>query len=83
MTPAGRKMLERYAEAERTGQLDTDLTTNGGQVIDGGFLRLSIGDGGDAACARKLAREGFVELREGSRGRRWIRPTEQGLEALA
>lgn len=82
MTPAGEKMLRRYADAERAGQLDRDLITNGGGLVEGGWLRLYLGDGADAACARKLRRDGLVHLKEGSRGRRWIAPTEAGREAL-
>lgn len=75
MTPAGQKMLDRYAAAKSANQLDAGLVTCGGDRLDGEWLRLHIGCGADAACARKLAREGHVILREGSRGRRWIKPT--------
>lgn len=76
MTPAGKKLLERYAVAERSGLL-----------LDGGWMTLRVGSGADKAAAAKLERDGLGEYRWGmSWGRhnpRVFRPTDAGRSALA
>lgn len=81
MTPAGKKLLERYVRCERLGMLQ-GLVNGAGEEMGCG-MALRPGDGGELASAQKLARDGFARLVGGRRNAsRYLIITASGRDAL-
>ena len=80
MTPAGRKLLERYIAAERAGSLVRFYNARGEQYFG---IALFGGSGGEKAAALKLARDGFANFKSGASNRHsCLSITDAGREAI-
>lgn len=81
MTPAGRKLLERFIEAEQANQLRRFVDGAGNEFFG---IPLQGGNGGETKCAYKLAADGLATLKVGRRN--WdccFNITDAGRAALA
>ena len=80
LTVTGKKMLQRYVDAEKNGRLK--------RFIDGAgnvFFGVSPypGDGGETAAMNKLEREGFINVKHGISNRHCCMIiTPEGRQAL-
>ena len=91
MTPAGKKLLRKFIEAERNtaenivGPRLSEFRTSGGRSFFA--LRLPAGDGGVKAAGEKLQKDGLAEFgwhtAPYSSGARFLIITPKGREALA
>ena len=83
LTDAGRTMLLKYLEHEKTVLASKSLhqfyTAKDGRI----FMALGHGDGAAAATVRKLVRDGFAEGSFNWRvGARWMIATDKGRAAV-
>lgn len=91
LTPAGKRLLCKFIEAERNttnntiGPRLTEFRTLGGRTFLA--LRLPAGDGGAKAAGLKLQKDGFAEFgwhtSPISSGARYLAITPKGREAIA